>query len=138
MAGLLGEGRKLTLTVSEVYGDVVRDMLDPSKQLAIDDSLIGIEIIGLSKQSIGSSTDIAQAMKTVQEHQFKSINDDSKCWMIYTVDVVETKLDYQIVESQLKIISTCALEYASIDQTKLVMAHGIFILNNLTLRSIIG
>lgn len=124
MSGLLGEGRKLFLTVFEVYADVVRDMIEPAKQLSITDSLIGVEINGLSKSTIGSSTDIAQAMKVVQDHQFKSTNDDRKCWVIYNLDVIQTKLDNQIVESRLKIISTCALEYAAVDQTKLVLAHG--------------
>ena len=65
VSGLLGEGRKLSLTVFEVYADVVRDMIDPTKNISISDSIIGVEVVGLSNLSIGSVTDIAQAMKKV-------------------------------------------------------------------------
>lgn len=124
MSGLLGEGRQLRLTVLEVYADVVRDLLDSSRQLSINDSIIGLEVTGLANLPIGSSTDIALAMKKVQDHQFQSKNDDDKCWVIYTLDLVQTKLENTIIESQLKIISACSLEYAAIDQTKLVLTHG--------------
>ncbi|KAJ3306549.1 hypothetical protein HDV03_004678 [Kappamyces sp. JEL0829] len=130
---LAGQDRVVTVSIYEVYGDVVRDLITPSSTLALHEEFGGLRVTGLLRQTVSSVVEIAHIMNRVQENQFQSHNDDAKCWVIYQLDLEQHfSVEGVSLYSTCRLVSTCALEFASLDRTRLVLSHGLVLAESMT------